>query len=437
MGNARITSLTILEKCRRSNAWSDALIGSSFNNTDLDERDKRLATSLCYGVIQNQILLDYLIKQSSSLPMNRIEPKVIDILRLSIYQIVFMDRMPSAVAVSEGVELTKSLGFSRASSFVNALLRKIARGDYVLPTGNSIQDLSIRYSHPIWLVEYLVEQLGVEAAKEYLICDNTNAPIAIQINTNKIDQKSLECILNEEKVSFQQHPYLKDCLLISSGSIASLPSFRKGFYYIQDVAAKLSVCAANPQPSDRVLDVCAAPGGKTFAASILGKGSKIVSCDLHVNKLKRIQDGISRLGLEDISTFAMDARTFFPEFENSFNLVIADVPCSGLGVIRKKPDIRYKEESSLFNLPSIQYAILNNVCKYVSKGGVLIYSTCTIRREENDDIVNRFLSDHPCFQAEDFILPGNISSQNGHLQMWPHLHGTDGFYFAKMRNSCE
>lgn len=437
MGNARITALIILEKCRRNGAWSDALLGSVLDASNLDERDRRLATTLCYGVLQNLLLLDYIIEQCSSIPNKKIEPKVLDILRLSIFQIIFLEKIPASAAVNEGVAISKKTGFSRASSYINAVLRKVAAGNYTLPSGNTVQDLSVRYSHPQWFVEYLVDILGFESAEAYLKSDNSSVPLTVQVNTLRTTTDSVSRMLEEEKVIFHPHPFLDDCLYIDSGSVASLPSFLSGYYYVQDVAAKMSILAANPSSNDRILDVCAAPGGKTFAAAILSQSKDIVSCDLHSNKIKRIQDGINRMKLSGVTCLASDAKVFNPDFEGKFDLVIADVPCSGLGVIRKKPDIRYKDMHSFDQLNAIQLEILDNVSRYVTRGGVLLYSTCTIRMEENIDVINRFLVSHPQFSLEDFSLPGGIFSNNGQMQMWPHIHDTDGFYFAKMRNSCD
>ena len=216
-----------------------------------------------------------------------------------------------------------------------------------------------------------------------------------------------------------------------------IPEFRSGCFYVQDAAAKIAVLAAAPQRGMRILDVCAAPGGKTFAAAIASGGAEIIACDLHEKKLQRIRVGAERLGLDDITTMAMDARTHRPEFAERFDLVITDVPCSGLGVIRKKPDIRYKDPGALAALPEVQLAILRNVSAYVKPGGTLLYSTCTVLPEENGGIVKAFLEEKHEFRIEDFALPGGSRSSGGMLQLWPQRHGTDGFFIAKMRKWTE
>ena len=434
MSDARKAALTALEKCRRMDAWSDAVLGSVMDAEQLQGRDRALASALCYGVLQNRILLDHVVMQLSSIPMKKIEPKVLDILRLSLYQIMMLDRIPNSAAVNEGVRLCRNSGFSRAAGFVNALLRRAAEGKYQLPTGNSAEALSLRYSHPLWLVEYLMRRLGPEETEQLLICHNSEVPISIQVN---ILRSSADKLLNEltaQDKTVCPHDFLPECIqLIQSGDIRKLRQFSDGDFYVQDAAAKMAVLAANPGANDRVIDVCAAPGGKSFAAAMLNNNGYVLSCDLHENKLKRIHEGAARLGLNGIETAALDAREFKPEFAEKFNVVIADVPCSGLGVIRKKPDIRYKDPAAFEELPAIQSAIIENVCRYVAPGGVLLYSTCTVRSEENEDVVARFLSANNFLGLEDFELPGGCMSQNGMIQFWPHKHGTDGFFVAKLR----
>ena len=215
--------------------------------------------------------------------------------------------------------------------------------------------------------------------------------------------------------------------------VEQLPEYRRGEFYIQDAAAKLAVIAGAPLHGQRILDACAAPGGKTFAAAILSGGAEITACDIHEKKLRRINDGAQRLGLQGIELRAQDARAFVPEFSETFDLVIADVPCSGLGVIRKKPDIRYKDPQDFQGLPAIQSAILRNVSRYVRPGGTIVYSTCTIRPEENHEVCAAFLAENPDFFFEDFTLPNGKQSSAGMLQLWPQRDGTDGFFIAKIR----
>ena len=433
MGDARSAALKVLERSRRGGAWSDALLGSVMDREGLSGPDRGLAAALAYGVLQNRMLLDHVIAEHASVPLRQIEPKVLDILRLGACQILLMDRIPASAAVDTAVQLAKQNGASRAAGFVNALLRRISEDDAALPTGQDVDTLSLRWSHPRWLTELYVRLLGSEEAETLLRMDNAAAPITLQTNTLKTETQSLLEALRDESLDCRLHPGVPDCILLERGAIHQVGPFRNGQCYVQDAAAKLAVMAAAPQRSDRILDACAAPGGKTFAASILSGGAEIVSCDIHENKLRRIEEGAKRLGLENISFAALDARSFQPQFAERFDIVIADVPCSGLGVIRKKPDIRYKDPEAFSALPAIQSAILRNVSRYVRPGGTLLYSTCTIRPEENSDVCAAFLAEHCEFQSEDFTLPDGTASIGGMLQLWPQRHGTDGFFIAKMR----
>ncbi len=438
MPDARLAALTFLEKCRRADAWSDAVLGSVMDSAGLDGRDRGLCTAISYGVMQNRLLLDNAIAAFSAVKVNKLEPKVLDILRISAYQLLFMDRIPVSAAVNEGVKLTKKLGYSRASGLVNAVLRKISanRADLLDPKGrNKAESLSIKYSHPLELVKYFVGQLGEEEAEKLLKCHNESVPISIQVNTLKTTRESLMDRLAEKGIEATAHEFLPNSILLgSTGSVSALPGFAEGEFYVQDCAAFMSVMASEPKAGEKVLDVCSAPGGKSFAAAILGGGEvDIISCDIHENKLKRIRESAQRLGITKLNTLAADGRQFREEFAEAFDLVIADVPCSGLGVIRKKPDIRYKNTSDFEALPSIQLDILKNVSRYVKAGGRILFSTCTVRKEENKDVVEAFLSENECFATEDFSLPMVGASENGMLQLWPQHHGTDGFFIAKLR----
>ena len=434
MADARKATLTLLEKCRRGGAWSDAALGSVLDAEKLTGRDRALAAVLCYGVLQNRMLLDHMIAQCATMPLRKIEPKVLDILRVTAYQLAFLDKVPAAAAVDSAVKLCKGLGYARAAGFVNAVARRLAEGAYTIPEGNDPASISLRYSHPEWLVARLSALLGADEAAKICRINNAPAPITLQINTLRTDTTTLLKALQSQGLTAEAHRYVPDCILLQGGNIPAIPEFQQGHFYVQDAAAKLSVLAAAPQKGQRILDVCAAPGGKSFAAAIVSGGAEITACDLHQNKLSRIREGAQRLGIESITTRAMDARQPCPEFHNRFDLVIADVPCSGLGVIRKKPDIRYKDPAALSGLPEIQAAILRNVSAYVRPGGTLLYSTCTVLPEENGDVVSSFLNDNTAFVPDDFTLPGGCRSENGMLQLWPQRNGTDGFFIAKMKN---
>lgn len=428
----REAALQVLLDCRRRGAWSDSALSSAIRRANLSPRDAALASRICYGVQQNQLLLDFWVDQFCSVPRAKLELPVLIAMELGMYQMAFLDRVPARAAVDQSVELARRWSRNpRSTGLVNAVLRAFDRKQQALPQPES---LSVRYSHPQWLVDLLTQELQGEGIEALLAADNSQPPTTIQVNTLKTDEATLERRLTAEGISVHPHPSLPGCFTISgTGDLEQLKSFQDGLFQIQDAAARMAVLAAEPKPGMQVLDACAAPGGKSFqAAMAMENRGELLSCDLQIKKLSRIQAGARRLGVEILQTRAMDGRVFDPALEAHFDRVLADVPCSGLGIIRKKPDIRYKEPGPLEHLPVIQREILDNVSRYVKPGGVLLYSTCTVLRRENQAVVEAFLEQHPEFTLEPFTLPG-IGRCSGWITLWPHLHGTDGFFMAKLR----
>ena len=303
-----------------------------------------------------------------------------------------------------------------------------------IPERDEVQRLSIQYSHPKWLTKRMVNLLGREEAERFLASNNQIAPLTIQINPLKTTMESLTEELHQADVKVRPHAWVPDCLELSgTGDLTAIPAFREGKFLVQDPAARLVSLIAGIRPGQKVLDVCAAPGGKSLSAAFAmeGKGS-IVACDLHENKLKRIQESADRLDVDIIATEAADGRVFRSEWESGFDVVLVDAPCSGLGIIRKKPDTRYKKADDLFTLPVIQSAILDNAARYVRPGGTLVYSTCTILSEENEQVTQAFLVEHSGFTSEPFELPQPVGKTDGSLTLWPQRHDTDGFYICRM-----
>ena len=435
--NARECALQVLIACRKNNAWADAALKSALKTNTRSAPDAALCSRIVYGVMQNKLLLDFYIGAYCSQKPDHLQPPLLDILRIGVYQILFLDKVPDRAAVNEAVTLAKSAGRAQASGLVNAVLRKISQNQANLPQlpEEAAAQLSIRYSHPAWLVERLLDLLGAEQTEAFLRLNNETAPMTVQVNPLKTTAEALARELADAGVSVRRHAWVPDCLELSgTGDLTTLPAFYRGYFTVQDAAAKLAVCAAGCRRGDRVLDVCAAPGGKSFAAAFsMENEGTILSCDLHENKLKRIREGAQRLGITCIETAAADGRVFRGEWNETFDVVLCDVPCSGLGIIRKKPDVRYKDASELARLPEIQASILANSARYVRPGGTLVYSTCTILPEENEQVTDVFLASHPDFCYEAFTFPAPVGEVSGHLTMWPQLHATDGFYICRMR----
>ncbi len=434
MDKAREAAVFALERTRRDGAWSSALSDAMKTKYDLDSRSLSLAVSISLGVLQSTALLDYYIDLNSK-SSSKIEPKVRDIMRSGAYQLIFMDKIPASAAVNESVALCKKLGYSRASGFCNAVLRKIASCADKLPEPpgkGTAKYLSVKYSHPQQLAQYIVDRRGYDAAEAFLAADNTIPDTCLQVNTLKITPDELMARLLAESIPCSMHPWLPNCI-VTAGSVSSMPGFDEGLFYVQDPAAKCAVLAAALEPGMYVLDSCAAPGGKSFAAAIAMRNEgSIDSCDLHDKKIRLISEGAQRLGISCINAFSHDARE---PFYRQYDAIIADVPCSGYGVIRKKPEIRYKPLEDSASMPAIQAAILENLSQYVKPGGVIVYSTCTVLGRENEDVVKAFLRAHAEFSAEGFTLPNGETAADGYITFWPDIHGTDGFFVSKLRRN--
>lgn len=440
---ARKAALFTLSAVEQNNAWANGELKKEIAKSGLDRRDAALATRLCFGTLQHRILLDYYLQAFSSMKLSKMEPKVRNALRLALYQILFMERIPSSAAVNETVSLTRKYAKNpRAAGMVNGILRSILRSEKDLPAveqKNPMDTLALRYSHPRWLLDELSLRLSPEELEELLCIHNSAAPTTLQINLCRTSLKTVQERLQEEGVMAEPHPWLPNCLVLESvGNLEQLSVFRDGEVYVQDPAAKLAVLAAEPKPKERVLDACAAPGGKSFAAAIeMNNQGTIVSCDLYEHKQHLIEAGAQRLGLSCIQVELRDASSREVEWEQAFDLVIADVPCSGLGVIRKKPEIRYKNPEEMKALPAIQQQILTNLSNYVRPGGRLLYATCTLRQEENEEMVRHFLTQHPEFSLEGFTLPGPLGKvDEGMVTLWPQRLSTDGFFVAKLRRQA-
>ena len=484
--SAREAAVRALSECRRG-THAHVALGNALAAKALPERDKALVTQLFYGVMQNKMLCDFYISHFASLGLNKIEPRVLDILRLSVYQIVFMSGIPHSAAVNEGVSLVGKNANLRAAGFANAVLRKIslAADTNGLPditvsdAGNTVYNavndktcnaantetntaasdgstagtstagtsaagishhLSVKYSHPEWFVKEAYGLLGSwETTEAFLIANNNPAtPVTVQVNTLLTDTDAVLVMLEAEGVTAEPHSWLDNCILLrGAGNIQRLDAYRKGFIYVQDAAARLAVMAAAPEPGHLVIDGCAAPGGKSFTAAIMMKNTgRIISYDINAAKLRLIDEGAKRVGISIISSRQRDAADYKDDgYDGQADVVFADVPCSGFGVIRKKPDVRYKTEESIRGLPEIQKAILTGLARFVKPGGLLLYSTCTIRRCENEDVTDWFLRDNPRFRPAGFTLPAPGEFPGGAVTLWPHIHGTDGFYICKMEKT--
>lgn len=433
--SARTTALAALIACRKQGSWADGVLKEYIARDRLDRRDAALASRLCYGVLQNRILLDYDISQFLNCPIQKLQPVVLDILRLGMYQLLFLDKIPVSAAVNEAVEQGKKYANRSAAGLINGVLRRVVRekDQICLP-----DDRSIRYSHPQALVELLTESVGEDEIDALLESHNSIPSTLIQINSLVASEDEVVNALQQSGADVKKHPWLDQAYYISGfGNLEHMELFRNGGFYVQDAAARLAASAAGIKPGMNILDGCAAPGGKSFASAIAMQNTgHIISCDIHPHKIELLHKGAERLHITNMEPTLQDASEFVPQWEQTMDVVIADVPCSGLGVIRKKPDIRYKDLTALERLPEVQIRILSNLCRYVKPGGILLYSTCTILKRENEAVVKAFLSEHTDFKTEMYSLPADLPGlKDGMITLLPSIHDTDGFFICKLRRN--
>ena len=435
--SARETALNVLIACRKQAAWSNGVLKDYIARDKLDRRDAALATRLCYGVLQNRGKLDFYLKQLLTGKLKDLHPAVRDILHLGLYQIFEMDKIPASAAVNESVSMAKKYCKKQryAPGLVNAVLRSAIRSGESLLQPTALED---RYSHPKVLIDLLRENVGEDKLEPMLAANNAMPQTVVQVNTLRATPAELTVRLETEGVGVRIHDWLPDCLILSdTGNLEKLPAFQEGLFYVQDAAAKLSVLCAQVVPGN-VLDCCASPGGKSFAAAIAmaGRGS-ITSCDIHAHKTGLIENGAARLGFRNIRVLRHDATEENPQWLEKMDTVIADVPCSGYGIIRKKPDIRYKDPKTMEELPALQLQILQTQAEYVKPGGTLLYSTCTLLRRENENVVKAFLELRDDFCLEPLQLPAIFPvNTTGMLTLVPGEYDTDGFFMAKLRRKA-
>lgn len=428
---ARELALQALIRFRRDGAWPDLLLKKE--GRELPEAEIALATALTYGVLENRMLLDFYLQAFSKLPLKKIMPQVLDALRIAVYQLVFLEKIPQSAAVNECVKTVKKLANPRAASFCNGVLRSIGRSLDALPVPefpSEAENLSVRYSHPLWLTQRLLAQMGPEVCEAFLRENNGKPPAVLRVNTLKTTAAALLPLLSDTI----PHPYLPNALICEniSGALKTT-AFREGWFSVQDSASQLCVLGLAPQPGETVLDLCAAPGGKSILAAqyMEGKG-KLLAFDLHPHKVALIQKNARKMGASNLTAAVADGTMFREELQQCADAILCDVPCSGIGIIRKKPDIRYKNPEELDQLPKIQSQILENALRYLKPGGRLMYSTCTVLDGENCEVVEQVLRKNPGYQLEAFSLP-EIGEVDGMITLWPQIHGTDGFFLAKIR----
>ena len=423
MANSRKTAVKALCQVFENGAYSNITLNKTLAENELSANEKQFATALFYGVLDRAITLDYIISKHIKTPIKKLSPFALQTLRVAIYQIMFMDKIPESAAVNEAVKIIKSSKEKYLAGFVNGVLRSILREKTELPQGDDIKSLEIRYSCPEWIVKRIVDDYGIEIAKKYFEHTLLTPPVTVRVNTIKISPDDLILYLAECGVRAQKTPLENSLEIIGGIDVSKNRCYLKGLFHIQDIASQTAVKILSPHKSERVLDLCAAPGGKTFTmAQYMENKGEIIACDIYEHKIKLISKGAKRLGIDIIKPQLNDA-SVYNENLGLFDAVLCDAPCSGLGVIRRKPEIKYKNTDEYADITAVQSQILENAVMYLKDGGRILYSTCTLRKCENEGVIQGFLDKHPCYELK-----------YQHTFM-PQTDGTDGFYCALLQKS--
>ena len=425
---AREVALNILYKIEQGEEYSNIALDKELRKTNLNTLDKALVSEIVYGVLTWKITLDEIIKRYSIIKLKKISPWIINILRMAIYQIAFLDKIPVSAAVNESVKLAKQYGHEASSKFTNAILRKIEKNEmdklieYIKTKAYTDDEIiSIITSHPEWMVKELIKEYKKKFVIELLNANNITPDIAIRVNTLKTTREELKKLLELKKIDCKLGN-LQDSIIVRKMS-----NFEGQLYIVQDEAAQLACIKLSPQEGELVLDACAAPGGKTtYLAQLMNNKGKIDAWDIYEHRIKLINETAQKLGITIIHTKKKDASLYYTELYERYDKILLDVPCTGIGVIRKKPEIKWtRKPEDIEEMVKIQEQILDNCSRYLKNGGTLVYSTCTVFKKENREQIEKFLEKHKEYKLEEDI------------SLYPHKHGTDGFYIAVLKKNGE
>lgn len=422
MINARKIALNSLLEVRKS-AYSNITLNKFLKEADLSNADKSLVTAIFYGVLDRTITLDFVLSKHIKTPLKKVSAIALEVLRMALYQIMYMDKIPHSAAVNEAVKLIKNSKQKHLSGFVNGVLRNILRDEITLPGDIDAASLSIKYSCPEWIVNSFISDYGIENAINLLDASLQTPPVNLRVNTLKTNADSLKDYLSQENIVAQSLKLDNALGVVGGIDITKSKAYSEGLFHVQDIASQTVVNILSPEPNETILDICAAPGGKTFTmAQYMNNTGQITACDLHIKRVELIEKGARRLGINNIKTLQNDA-TVKNDTLGQFDAILCDVLCSGLGVIRRKPEIKYKNLNEYKDITLIQSQILENADLYLKPNGRILYSTCTLRKCENEGVIQRFLDKHPHYELK-----------YQHTFM-PHTDGTDGFYCALLQKS--
>lgn len=436
--NAREIAYKVLLDIEKNKNYSNMAINKHFKDVKLSNQDRGLATEIIYGVIENKYYIDYMIDKLSKVKTNKMEIYVKILLRMGIYQIMFLNSISDYAAVNETVNLAKKKN-SKVSGFINGILRNVIRQKETIgaiKVKDDIDYLAIKYSYDKWMIRNWMIHLGREFTEELLEANSQRPSIYLRTNTLKITRDELIEKLEKQNIKASKVNVVDEAIKVENlKDIENNSLYKDGLFTVQDISSMLVGKVMNPKENSLVLDVCSAPGGKTtHMATLMNNTGQVVSRDIYDHKLKLIKASCKRLNLTNVDVEEYNAMKMDKDSIGKFDYVLADVPCSGLGIIRRKPEIKYKEKEEFRDLPPIQKKILENASKYVKKGGTLIYSTCTIQDSENIDVINEFLQKNKNFELApiDEVKVDLDNQEKGYMKIYPNVHEMDGFFISKL-----
>lgn len=445
---AREVVLKILYKIDKEEAYSNIALDEMIkqNSKILNNKDVGLISEIVYGVTTWRLTLDEVIKKYSSIRLKKISPWILNILRMSIYQIIFLDKIPKSAAVNEGVNLAKRYGHRSSSGFVNAILRKVSKEDYeeMLKEDDGVEKISKITSMPIWIIEELCKEgLPINEVYQICKCSNIRPKLSIRINRLRTSKKELKEKLEQKGIEVEEG-ILEDFLFLNKvKNIENIEEFKEGLFTVQDEAAGLTSLILNPKKGQTILDACSSPGGKTtYIGEIVDNNAIIKAWDIHEHRIKLVEETAKRLGVTNIEAKVQDATEYKEEYFEKFDKILLDVPCLGLGVLRRKPDIKWqRKKEDIDEITEIQYNILSNCSKYLKKDGEIVYSTCSILKDENQKVIQRFLNGNTNFELKEILSENEIKSKykffekyvinKQFLQVYQN-EKTDGFFMCKL-----
>ena len=442
MENPRQTAVEALCNLHRQDGYSNLVLGRTMDKCGLSARDKTLAAALFYGVLERQITVDYILEKFLNQKISRLPLEVAEILRTGLYQLYFMQKIPAAAAVDEAVKLSKTMGQHTHAALINGVLRTADRERknlrYPDEKNAPLRFLEVKYSCPTELISLWQESYGKTNTEGFLKSALGRPPLTVRVNTTKTTPEELIEKLSQEGIQAERLLLLANALVLTdTAAIDRTAAYRAGLFHVQDLASQLCCELLDPQPGETIYDICAAPGGKSFTlAEKMGNTGTLLAFDMYDQKVTILSEGAKRLGLSCITAQKRDALRDDQKLPFA-DRILCDLPCSGLGAIRRKPEIRYKSLSAFDDLPALQLSILERTAPLLKKGGRLVYSTCTLHPRENGDVVRAFLKAHPDYEAEPIQCLGGleraIEEPAGEWTFFPHVHGTDGFFMASFR----